>query len=61
MPLSDVRAQRKTWYAERDLKVVVDGTGCFALTLTLGPESVNTDDIARLLLLPFSFDEEGND
>jgi hypothetical protein len=57
MPLSDVRAQRKTWYAEREMKVVVDGTVCFASTLTLGPESVNTDDIARLPLLPFSFDE----
>jgi hypothetical protein len=48
MPLNDVCAQRKTWYAERDLKVVVDGTVCFASTLTLDPESVNTDDITKL-------------
>jgi hypothetical protein len=40
-----------------DLKVVVGGTICFASTLTSDLKSVNIDDIARLPLLPFSFDE----
>jgi hypothetical protein len=52
-----VRAEKNGVCGEREMKVVVDGTVCFASTLTLGPESVNTDDIARVPLLPFSFDE----